>query len=355
MVLIGRRQLRSNNSWLHNVPTLVGGSNSCTLQVNPVDVAKLGLDSHARVRSATGEVIAPVEPTETIMPGVVSLPHGWGHSGSKQSVAAAASGGERERVDRQLGHRRHLRQRHLQRGSGHRQSGPEPCRNGVNPGSEVRPSGDLAAATSRSRLSADSGHRPEPAGRVRPMAGSLRGRRLASAEPAVEQVPLPAGLGRVSALAVHARQASPRFACAAMDGIAVGWDGLWDGLRDGGPVPASAFCRVDTGDPLPAGTDTVVERERVRVCAPTAAPWSRAAGGSAAGTSAPSARTSRPVGCWCPAGTGCVRRTSVSPPLPGTSPSRSPGGRWSRSSRPGTRSARSARRSGRVSSPTAIR
>jgi anaerobic selenocysteine-containing dehydrogenase len=92
MVLIGRRQLRSNNSWLHNVPTLVGGRNSCTLQVNPIDVAKLGLGSHARVRSAAGEVIAPVEPTETIMPGVVSLPHGWGHSGSEQRVAAQHPG-----------------------------------------------------------------------------------------------------------------------------------------------------------------------------------------------------------------------------------------------------------------------
>ncbi len=92
MVLIGRRQLRSNNSWLHNVPSLVGGSNTCTLQVNPSDVAKLGLGSHARVRSAVGELIAPVESTETIMPGVVSLPHGWGHAGSKQQVAAQHPG-----------------------------------------------------------------------------------------------------------------------------------------------------------------------------------------------------------------------------------------------------------------------
>lgn len=92
MVLIGRRQLRSNNSWLHNVPTLVGGSNSCTLQVNPSDVARLGLGDHARVRSAAGELVAPVEPTETIMPGVVSLPHGWGHAGSEQRVAARHPG-----------------------------------------------------------------------------------------------------------------------------------------------------------------------------------------------------------------------------------------------------------------------
>lgn len=88
MVLIGRRQLRSNNSWLHNVPTLVGGSNTCTLHVNPLDVARLGIDGYARVRSAAGEVIAPVEATDAIMPGVVSLPHGWGHDETTQQVAA---------------------------------------------------------------------------------------------------------------------------------------------------------------------------------------------------------------------------------------------------------------------------
>ncbi|WP_214327228.1 molybdopterin-dependent oxidoreductase [Nonomuraea sediminis] len=92
IVLIGRRHLRSNNSWLHNVPPLVGGSNTCTLQINPADVARLGLDGHAVVRSATGEVTVPLEPTDTIMPGVVSLPHGWGHGGSSQSVAAEHAG-----------------------------------------------------------------------------------------------------------------------------------------------------------------------------------------------------------------------------------------------------------------------
>lgn len=92
IVLIGRRQLRSNNSWLHNVPSLVGGSNRCTLHVNPADVARLGLGDRARVRSAVGEVVAPVEPTDAIMPGVVSLPHGWGHDGSDQRVAAEHPG-----------------------------------------------------------------------------------------------------------------------------------------------------------------------------------------------------------------------------------------------------------------------
>ncbi|WP_306363265.1 molybdopterin-dependent oxidoreductase [Nocardia sp. CC227C] len=92
MVLIGRRQLRSNNSWLHNVSTLVGGSNRCTLHIHPDDVARLGLNGQAVVRSAAGTVIVAVEPTEEIMPGVVSLPHGWGHADSSQRVAREHAG-----------------------------------------------------------------------------------------------------------------------------------------------------------------------------------------------------------------------------------------------------------------------
>lgn len=92
ILLIGRRQLRSNNSWLHNTSTLVGGSNRCTLHVNPVDVARLGLGERAVVRSAAGELVVPVEPTEKVMPGVVSLPHGWGHQGTTQRVAVHHQG-----------------------------------------------------------------------------------------------------------------------------------------------------------------------------------------------------------------------------------------------------------------------
>jgi anaerobic selenocysteine-containing dehydrogenase/cytochrome P450 len=92
ILLIGRRQLRSNNSWLHNTPALVGGSNRCTLHVHPSDVARLGLGERAVVRSATGEVVVPVEANDKIMPGVVSLPHGWGHEGSPQRVAAEHAG-----------------------------------------------------------------------------------------------------------------------------------------------------------------------------------------------------------------------------------------------------------------------
>ncbi|HEY2062713.1 MAG TPA: molybdopterin-dependent oxidoreductase [Amycolatopsis sp.] len=92
VLLIGRRQLRSNNSWLHNVSSLRGGSNRCTLHVNPSDVSRLGLGERAVVRSSAGEVVVDVEPTETIMPGVVSLPHGWGHTGRGQGVAARDPG-----------------------------------------------------------------------------------------------------------------------------------------------------------------------------------------------------------------------------------------------------------------------
>lgn len=92
MVLIGRRHLRSNNSWMHNVGPLVGGSNTCTLQINPADARRLELAGQAVVRSAKGQVTVPVEPTDSIMPGVVSLPHGWGHAGSTQSVAAGHAG-----------------------------------------------------------------------------------------------------------------------------------------------------------------------------------------------------------------------------------------------------------------------
>jgi anaerobic selenocysteine-containing dehydrogenase len=96
MVLIGRRHLRSNNSWMHNVPVLVKGKPRCTLQVNPQDAARLGLsaDGSARVASRVGAVVAPVEVTDALMPGVVSLPHGWGHDlpGTRLSVAAANAG-----------------------------------------------------------------------------------------------------------------------------------------------------------------------------------------------------------------------------------------------------------------------
>jgi anaerobic selenocysteine-containing dehydrogenase len=96
VVLIGRRQLRSNNSWMHNLDMLVRGPARCTLHIHPDDAARLGLaDSEdATVRSAAGEVVAPVEVTDAIMPGVVSIPHGWGHDvpGTRLSVAREHAG-----------------------------------------------------------------------------------------------------------------------------------------------------------------------------------------------------------------------------------------------------------------------
>jgi anaerobic selenocysteine-containing dehydrogenase len=96
MVLIGRRNLRSNNSWMHNIELLVRGKPQCTLFVHPDDATRLGLvdGGTARVTSRAGEVVAPVEVTDEIMAGVVSLPHGWGHGrrGSRQTVASEYAG-----------------------------------------------------------------------------------------------------------------------------------------------------------------------------------------------------------------------------------------------------------------------
>ncbi|BDH04594.1 molybdopterin oxidoreductase family protein [Streptomyces seoulensis] len=81
LVLVGRRHLRSNNSWLHNVPALTGGTNRCTLHLHPEDAERLGVrdGEPVRIKGAGGEVTAPAEVTDAIRPGVVSLPHGWGH------------------------------------------------------------------------------------------------------------------------------------------------------------------------------------------------------------------------------------------------------------------------------------
>ena len=96
MVLVGRRQLRSNNSWMHNLDLLVRGKEQCTLHVHPDDAARLGLTDGepARVSGRTGEVAVPVEVTDAVMRGVVSMPHGWGHdaAGSAMTTAAAHAG-----------------------------------------------------------------------------------------------------------------------------------------------------------------------------------------------------------------------------------------------------------------------
>jgi anaerobic selenocysteine-containing dehydrogenase len=96
MVLIGRRHLRSNNSWMHNLEPLVRGPVACTAWVHPDDAARLGLEDGGpvRVASRVGEVVVAVEVTDAIRPGVVSIPHGWGHDaeGVELSVASAHAG-----------------------------------------------------------------------------------------------------------------------------------------------------------------------------------------------------------------------------------------------------------------------
>jgi anaerobic selenocysteine-containing dehydrogenase len=96
LLMIGRRELRSNNSWMHNVESLVAGKQRCVLYVNPIDAERAGLrdsePAHLQSRVFSGEV--PVRVTDEIMPGVVSLPHGWGHADSArwQSVAGRHAG-----------------------------------------------------------------------------------------------------------------------------------------------------------------------------------------------------------------------------------------------------------------------
>ncbi|HET7666269.1 MAG TPA: molybdopterin-dependent oxidoreductase, partial [Mycobacterium sp.] len=93
-VLIGRRHLRSNNSWMHNLPALAGGTNRCTLQIHPADAEELGLKDNASIKGPGGELVAPVELAPGMRRGVVSLPHGWGHErgGTRQCVAADQPG-----------------------------------------------------------------------------------------------------------------------------------------------------------------------------------------------------------------------------------------------------------------------
>ena len=96
VTLIGRRHVRSNNSWMHNIEVLVRGKQRCTLLLSEHDADVLGVKSgdDIRVTSRVGTVDAPVEVTANIMPGVVSLPHGWGHNvpGSRMQVAATHAG-----------------------------------------------------------------------------------------------------------------------------------------------------------------------------------------------------------------------------------------------------------------------
>ena len=81
LLLIGRRHIRSNNSWLHNSKRLVKGKSRCTLMLNPADAERLGIADgvSVRVSSRVAELDVVAEVTDELMPGVVSIPHGWGH------------------------------------------------------------------------------------------------------------------------------------------------------------------------------------------------------------------------------------------------------------------------------------
>ncbi|MCK9285827.1 MAG: molybdopterin-dependent oxidoreductase [Rhodocyclaceae bacterium] len=91
LMMIGRREPRTNNSWTHNLHVLAKGRNRCTALLHPADAARLGLadGDRARVSTAVASIEIAVELTESIMPGVVSIPHGWGHDeeGTRLDIA----------------------------------------------------------------------------------------------------------------------------------------------------------------------------------------------------------------------------------------------------------------------------
>lgn len=91
--LIGRRHVRSNNTWLHNAPRLVKGKDRCTLMIHPDDARarNLGDGALAEVSSKSGSVRLRVEVTDDMMPGTVSIPHGWGHGMPGVAMATAVA------------------------------------------------------------------------------------------------------------------------------------------------------------------------------------------------------------------------------------------------------------------------
>ncbi len=95
-VLTSRRHLRSNNSWLHNVPALMRGRERCTLLIHPVDAARIGISTGevAEIATSEGALSVAAEVSDEVMPGVVCLPHGWGHgvAGTRLDTANAHAG-----------------------------------------------------------------------------------------------------------------------------------------------------------------------------------------------------------------------------------------------------------------------
>ncbi|MSX02494.1 MAG: molybdopterin-dependent oxidoreductase [Actinobacteria bacterium] len=93
LLLIGRRQLRSNNSWMHNIPKLVSGPEGCTVLVNPLDGERFGVADGQRavLSSARGSIELTAVHSDAMMPGVVSVPHGWGHDGEETEINVASA------------------------------------------------------------------------------------------------------------------------------------------------------------------------------------------------------------------------------------------------------------------------
>ena len=96
VLLIGRRHVRSNNSWLHNSQRLVKGKSRCTLMLHPETAMKQGIvnGQNVKVSSRVGSVEIEAQVTDELMPGIVSIPHGWGHGrkGVRQTIAQAHAG-----------------------------------------------------------------------------------------------------------------------------------------------------------------------------------------------------------------------------------------------------------------------
>lgn len=91
LLLTSRRHLRSNNSWMHNVPALMRGKDRCTLLIHPDDAQRAGLQTGdlAELSTDAGSVAVPAEVSDEMMPGVVSLPHGWGHGVDRTKLQVA--------------------------------------------------------------------------------------------------------------------------------------------------------------------------------------------------------------------------------------------------------------------------
>ena len=96
LLLIGRRHIRSNNSWMHNYHRLVKGKPRWQLFMHPQDLERLEIENESMVKvtSRVGEIMTQVLASDDMMPGVVSLPHGWGHNmkGVKMSIATEQQG-----------------------------------------------------------------------------------------------------------------------------------------------------------------------------------------------------------------------------------------------------------------------